>query len=171
MSISSISQGSRPPSLQETLSTSLQSKGLSADQASAIGSELESVAQSTMSSSSGKADPSSVRAALEEQLSKDVESGTLTSDEADQVRSALNDFEAQMKANRPAGPPPGGAGGPPPGEGGEVQESDNDEDDSSQSALEQLLESLQNTSQGTSTSKTQDYLSQLMTSGLVDIKA
>lgn len=170
MSISSITQGSRPPSLQQALTSSLQNNGLSSDQASTIGSELESVAQAAMSSSSGKADPSSIRAALEAQLSKDVENGTLSSDEADQVRSALDDFESQMAANRPSGPPPGGTGGPPPAGGGVQASDDDDDDEDSKSALEQLLESLKSTDQGSST-KTQDYMAQLMSSGLVDLQA
>lgn len=165
MSISSVSSGLRPPSLQETLTTSLQSKGLSEEQSSTISAELESVVQSTMSSGSSPADPASVRAALEEQLSKDVEAGTLTAEEADQVRAALDEFEAQMAANKPSGPPPAEQGG------SESVTATESEDDSEQSALEQLLEKLKEAGQGNDTSKTTDYLTQLMSQGLVDIKA
>ncbi|MBR9972484.1 hypothetical protein [Magnetospirillum sulfuroxidans] len=174
MSISSISQGSRPASLQESLSSSLQNKGLTADKAATIGSELESVAQSSMSAGTGKTDPSSIRAALENQLSQDVESGTLSADEADQVRAALDEFESQMAANRPAGGPPAGGpppGGPPPAGGAGKAEETDEEDDSEKTALELLLESLKEASQGTDTSKAKDYLTQMMSQGLVDLKA
>lgn len=171
MSISSV--GGRPPSLQDTLTTSLQSKGLSSEKSSSISSELESVVKSTMSSGSSPADPASVREALEDQLSKDVDAGTLTQEEADQVRTALDEFESQMAANRPSAPPPGpppGGGAPPAGGSEETSETE-EEDESEKSALEELLEKLQEANQGNDTSKTKDYLSQLMSSGLVDIKA
>lgn len=178
MSITSVTQGVRPPSLHETLATSLQGKGLSAEKSSTIGTELESVARSTMSAGSGPADPASVRAAIEAKLSSDVEAGTLTGEEADQVRAALDEFESQMAANRPAGPPPGGpggpggAGGPPPGGGGtEEAEETEEEDETEKTALEQLLEKLKEAGQGNDTAKTRDYLTQLMSQGLVDIKA
>ena len=171
MTIASVTQGVRPQSLQETLTTSLQGKGVSAEKSASIGSELESVARSTMSAGSGPADPASVRAALEEKLSSDVESGTLTAEEADQVRAALDEFEAQRAANRPAGPPPGGAGGPPPAGGGGEAEETEEEDETEKTALEELLEKLQEASQGNDTSKARDYLTQLMSQGLVDIKA
>lgn len=171
MSISSV--GGRPPSLQDTLSTSLQSKGLSAEKSSSISSELENVVKSAMGSGSSPADPASVREALEKQLTQDVEAGTLTQEEADQVRTALDEFESQMAANRPSGPPPGpppGGGAPPAGGSEETSETE-EEDETEKTALEELLEKLQEANQGNDTSKAKDYLTQLMSSGLVDIKA
>lgn len=173
MSISSV--GGRPPSLQDTLSTSLQSKGLSAEKSSSISSELESVAKATMGAGSMPADPASVREALEQQLTKDVAAGTLTQEEADQVSAALDEFETQMAANRPSAPPPGpppsGAGGPPPSGGSQETSETEEEDETEKTALEELLEKLQQANQGNDTSKAKDYLTQLMSSGLVDIKA
>ena len=173
MSLSSVTNGPRPQALQDALASQLQAKGVNAEKAQSIGSALESVAQSTMGAGGGRTDPSTVRAALDQKLAADVESGTLTADEASQVGAALDAFEAKMAAGRPSGPPPGGAGGPPPaGGGGKVEEtSEEDEDDSEKTALELLLESLKEASQGAGSGKTQDYMTQLVSQGLVDIKA
>lgn len=181
MSLSSVTNGPRPQALQDALASQLEAKGLSAEKAQSIGSALESVAQSTMNTGGGRTDPSTVRAALDQKLATDVENGTLTADEASQVGAALDAFEAKMAADRPSGPPPAGAGGPPPngaggpppaGGGGKVEESsEEDEDDSEKTALELLLESLKEASQGAGSGKTQDYMTQLMSQGLVDIKA
>lgn len=168
MSISSISGGSAPQSLQDALASFLKAEGLSSDKASTIGAELDSVAQSVMSSSDSDtpADPASVRAALEEQLTEDVNNGTLTQEEADQVRAALDDFEEQMKANAPAGPPP-------EGEESAVSEdaSATTDTDSDKSALDLLLESLKANNQGTDTTNAQNYLTQLLSQSVVDVKA
>jgi hypothetical protein len=174
MSLSSVTNGPRPQALQDALASQLQAKGVNAEKAQSIGSALESVAQSTMNAGGGRTDPSTVRAALDQKLAADLESGTLTADEASQVGAALDAFEAKMAAGRPSGPPPSGAGGPPPagGGGGKVEEtSEEDEDDSEKTALELLLESLKEASQGAGSGKTQDYMTQLVSQGLVDIKA
>lgn len=173
MSLSSVTNGPRPQALQDALASQLEAKGVNAEKAQSIGSALESVAQSTMNAGGGRTDPSTVRAALDQKLAADVESGTLTADEASQVGAALDAFEAKMAAGRPSGPPPNGAGGPPPaGAGGKVEEtSEEDEDDSEKTALELLLESLKEASQGAGSGKTQDYMTQLVSQGLVDIKA
>lgn len=172
MSLSSVTNGPRPHPLQDALASQLEAKGVNAEKAQSIGSALESVAQSTMNAGGGRADPSTVRAALDQKLAADVESGTLTADEASQVGAALDSFEAKMAAGRPSGPPPAGAGGPPPGGGGKVEEtSAEDEDDSEKTALELLLESLKEASQGAGSGKARDYMTQLVSQGLVDIKA
>lgn len=165
MSLSSITNDPRPQAQQDALASQLQAKGVKADKAESISSKLESVVQSTMAASSGHTDPSSIRATLDQKLAADVESGTLTADEASQVGAALDAFEAKLAPNRPSGGPPPGGGG-----GGQVEET-SEEDDSEKTVLELLMESLKEASQEAGSNKTQDYMTQLMSQGLIDIKA
>ena len=94
MSISSVSGSSTSP--QARLLADLQSNGLASDKAGIVASEIDSAVQSTKSSSSGKPDQASVRAAIEKQLSADVASGKLTESDAALVRKTLDDFEKKM---------------------------------------------------------------------------
>ncbi|KJS36010.1 MAG: hypothetical protein VR70_14730 [Rhodospirillaceae bacterium BRH_c57] len=165
MSLSSITNDPRPQAQQDALASQLQAKGVKADKAESISSKLESVVQSTMTASNGPTDPSTIRATLDQKLAADVESGTLTADEASQVGAALDAFEAKLAPNRPSGGPPPGGGG-----GGQVEET-SDEDDSEKTVLELLMESLKEASQEAGSNKTQDYMTQLMSQGLIDIKA
>lgn len=103
MSISSVSGSSTSP--QSRLLADLQSSGLASDKAGLVASEIDSAVQSSKSSSSGKPDQASVRAAIEKQLTDDVASGKLTEADAALVRKTLDDFEKKMGS---AGGAPGG---------------------------------------------------------------
>lgn len=103
MSISSISGQS---SAQNLLLADLKKSGLSSDMAEQVDSEIKSVFDS-LSSSGTKASPTDVRAAIEDKLKEDVEAGTLTQDQADQVLSALDEFESQLQQS---GGPQGASG-------------------------------------------------------------
>ena len=103
MSISSVGGSSTSP--QARLLADLQSNGLASDKAGLVASEIDSAVQSTKSSSTGKPDQASVRAAIEKQLSADVASGKLSESDAALVRKTLDDFEKKMGS---AGGAPGG---------------------------------------------------------------
>ncbi len=105
MSVSGVSGSS---SMQATLVSNLEKNGLSADTATQVGSELDSVIKSAISSGSGKPDRSAIQSAVAKQLADDVQSGKITQDEANTIQSTLS----QMQQQHAGGPPPGG---PPPG--------------------------------------------------------
>jgi len=130
MSISSVG-GQQPPSIQNRLLSDLEKNGLSDATASTVSSQIESVVQSAKSSGSGKPDPTSVREAINQKLSEDVQNGTITQDEADKVTSTLDQFEAQMKQGGGAGGPPPGGGAPPAGGGGDASSSSSSSSSSS----------------------------------------
>lgn len=117
MSISSVGSQSTIPSL---LLKDLQNSGLSSDAVSQVQSEIESVVQSTQASSTSgsKVSPTDIRAAIEAKLKEDVSSGALTQDQADQVTSALDQFDSQLKQqggpDGTQGSSGGGQGGPDP---------------------------------------------------------
>ena len=152
MTVSSLT-GSSSAAMQNNLTSMLESKGLSADKAKEVSSEIDKIAQSSMSSGK-KPDPTSMRSAIEDQLKKDVAGGVLTDSEASQVTSALDALDAKMKAGGgpqgAGGPPPGGPppGGPPPGPGGSSSSSSS----SSSSTMEELLKMLESGSKTTSAS-------------------
>lgn len=104
MSISSVGGQS---SVQNLLLNDLRKSGLSSDLAEQVDSEIKSVFDS-LSSSGTRASPTDVRSAIEAKLKDDVEAGSLTQDQADQVLSALDEFEKQLKQN---GGPQGASGG------------------------------------------------------------
>ncbi|MBI5163597.1 MAG: hypothetical protein HY985_06815 [Magnetospirillum sp.] len=174
MSTPSIAGLLPPPNMQDRFATMFEAKGLSTDKASEIAAEVDAAAQTQMSAQSGPADPSSVRSAIDEKLEEAVAAGTLTSEEADLVGSALDEFESKMAANGPpggaGGPPPGG---PPPGGGGGAQKGGQSEE---KSALEELLEMLKEKAESTSTSQTAlnnaaDYLKQALSGSLFTTQA
>jgi hypothetical protein len=188
MSISSVSGGGSALSMQDIFSSAFQSKGVSSDKAKELAAEVDQAAKSAMSS--GSKSPTDVRAAIEAQLTKDVDSGTITADDATKVRSALDEFEKSRGANGgPQGTPPQGGpppGGPPPGGGKGEKDSASGTDSSSSSSLDTLLEllktSLSDSSNSDSTSSTTtstsdsttsstdvtSYLKKILSSGLVD---
>lgn len=104
MSIQSL--GGQPASLASRLLTDLKDSGLSAATASKVQSEIGAAIDSaTSAAGGGRPDQASVRDAIERQLAADVQSGTLTSDEADTVRKTLDEFDKRM---RQQGGPAGG---------------------------------------------------------------
>ncbi len=109
----SISPVMGPPSattMQEKFTTMFEHKGLSADTIGAVSATIASIVQSSLASGTPP-DPTTIQTTIETWLEQDVEAGTLHADTADQVRSALDAFESQLKA----GGGPCEAGGPPPG--------------------------------------------------------
>jgi hypothetical protein len=104
MSVPSL--GSQAASLANRLRTDLQDSGLSAATASKVQSEISTAIDSVKSAAGGgRPDRASVREAIEKQLAADVQSGTLTSDEADTVRKTLEEFDNRMQQQ---GGPAGG---------------------------------------------------------------
>jgi len=179
MSTSAI--GGNATSPQARLLADLQKNGLSSDSASSVASEIDSVVQSlhSQSGSSTPTDPATVREAIESRIKSDVESGTLTQDQADAVTKTLDQLDQQMAKS---GPPPGGAGGPPPGgppPSGASSESSSDSSSESSSsssstvsaaqALQALLKNA--TENGSVSNDTADYVTSLLGSGLVDLTA
>jgi len=94
MSISTV--GSQSTSPQARLLADLQNKGLAADKAGLVASEIDSAVQSTKNSGTGKPDQASVRAAIEKQLTADVSSGKLSAADAAIVRKTLDEFDKRM---------------------------------------------------------------------------
>lgn len=92
------------------LSSALQKNGLSSDKAQQVSSEINDVISKKIASSSGSVDQKSVRSAIDAQIKSDVDSGTLTQDQANAVTKTLDSIEKQAAGHTPpAGGPPGGA--------------------------------------------------------------
>lgn len=157
------------------LAAALAKSGVSTKATSQVSSEIDTLAKSS-STNSTPPDPKAMRAAIDKQLASDVQSGTISQDDADKITAALDKFEANMKANgpqgggRPSGPPPGGGvGGPPPGGGAQGASGS-----SSKSALEELTELLKSSTDDEDEEDSTDlssYLADLMNSKKVDISA
>lgn len=110
------------------LASTLASSGVSADTASKVKSEIESLPQAARNSAAYGVPPAPevMRAAIDKQIARDVQVGALSQGDADKIGAALDRFEASMQSGILApgagGPPPGGGGpggpgGPPPGGG------------------------------------------------------
>lgn len=119
------SPGGPVASLQERLLADLQSSGLSSSKAGLVAGEIEAAVQSA-ASSGGRPDPGTVRDAIEQRLEQDVAAGTITAEDADTVRQALDAMEQKMGGASAAKsmPPPGGGGAPPGGGGGEEEKTE-----------------------------------------------
>ncbi len=167
------------------LAAALAKSGASSSATSQVSSEAETLAKST-STNGTPPDPQAMRAALDKQIASDVQSGTISQDDADKISAALDQLDSQLKSGgprgggRPSGPPPGGgAGGPPPGGGA----GDPKGASSSKSALEEMTELLKSStndeddsSSSSSTSSTSStdltsYLTNLLKSKKVDFSA
>jgi len=114
--------------MPDQLASTLASSGVSADTASKVKSEIENLPQAARKSAAQGLPPAPevMRAAIDEQLARDVQAGALSQGDADKIVAALDRFEASIQsgflARGAGGPPPGGGGpggpgGPPPGGG------------------------------------------------------
>lgn len=172
MSMSSLSGLRGLHRMPDQLASALASSGVSAQTASRVKSEIESLPQAARNSAAQGVppDPEVMRAAIDKQLARDVQAGALSQGDADKIGAALDRFEASMQSGflargdggpppgaggpgRPGGPPPGGGpggpppdggpGGPPPmGEAGGAPRASASEE-VAKSALDQLLEALE----------------------------
>ncbi|RAU22771.1 hypothetical protein CU669_05110 [Paramagnetospirillum kuznetsovii] len=198
MSVNALGQRQSP---QAMMLSNLESNGLSADKANAISKEIDSVVKATMSSSasdSAKASPSDVRAAIEAKLKEDIESGEITEEDATTIRTTLDQFESQMAKGHGGGPPPGP---PPGGGADSQSASSDSKtvksttstttngitttvttysdgstsssvsfDTSGQSSI-QTLQDLLKALSGDNAANSSNYLSKMLSSGLVDTSA
>lgn len=161
-SISSLFTQTSRPSPRERVNTTLSNEvsagTLSQTDATAISSALDNIDKSLQSSSgssgssSTSATPSreDMKSKMDSLIQQQVDNGTLTSDQASELKQALQSSGPQRGGGGPGGA--GGAGGPPPGPppGGD---SDNDNDSSS---------STSSSSSSSSSSATNDVLKKFL---------
>lgn len=117
MSISALGNQLLLQSPQNRLAADLEKNGLSPTTAAAVSKEIDAAVQSSSTDSSGRPDRTSVRANIDAKIKADVQSGTLTQEQADMVTKTLDAMD--QKLSQQGGPPAGGppVGGPPPGGG------------------------------------------------------
>ncbi len=161
------------------LAAALAKSGAASSSASQVSAEAETIAKSS-SANGTPPDPKAMRAALDKQIASDVQSGSISQDDADKITAALNQFESNMKAGgprgggRPSGPPPGGGAGGPPSGGGAGGAKGASSGSSSKSALEELTELLKSSTDDEEDSTSTDlssYLADLMNAKKVDFSA
>lgn len=137
--------------LQQELQAELTSGKISSGDQDALSAALDSIDQSMQadrgSASSGtRPSPDDMKSKIDDLISAQVSSGTLTSDQADELKGV---FEAAFAdgpggARGAGGPPPGGGpGGPPPSDSSDDSDSSTDLTDIMQQFLNSLKQSLE----------------------------
>jgi hypothetical protein len=155
--------------LQSELSTQIADGAISASDESALSAALEDIDDAMQSQAQSDSvdetppSPSDMQSKLDELISAQVESGNLTSDQADELKEL---FASAM----PTGGPQGGSGPggpPPPAEAEESDETTSSSDTDLQAVLEDFLKSLQETLDETSASYGADGRKSSVTASLV----
>jgi hypothetical protein len=137
--------------LQQELQAELTSGKISSGDQDALSAALDSIDQSMQadrgSASSGtRPSPDDMKSKIDDLISAQVSSGTLTSDQADELKGV---FEAAFAdgpggARGAGGPPPGGGpGGPPPSDNSDDTDGTTDINDIMQQFLNSLKQSLE----------------------------
>lgn len=156
--------------LQNELAKEVQSGQInSADQSalsdalSSIDAALQSDFQSSQASGT-RPSPDDIKSKIDDLISSQVDSGALTSDQAEELKSVFANAAPKGGPGGGGGPGgPGGAGGPPPGPP-PSDSSDSDSDDTISSLLESLTSSTSSSEDSSSTNDLQTMLSNFLKS-------
>jgi hypothetical protein len=162
--------------LQNELASEVSSGQISSADKDALSAALDSIdtaMKGQRPAGGGKPpSPDEMQSKISDLIQSQVDSGALTSDQANELKSV---FANAMPKGGPGGP--GGAGGPPPTDGTDQSSDTSQTSDSSSSdddvakLLSDFLQSLQDSNSSTSYSQSGDTLLSQISSLVVDYKA